>query len=179
MCESGLSSSDLKWVAGKSSLPMFLMISILTGFMLIIIGVTGMHSWLIRKEKAIDPEGYLIESIDDPREAAAILLMRMAMEKGEVTPSVKVLITQMLQSRFDYHIDEMDGLLDFAEAAAFRMGGLDVSLRRVLAPVKTLCTSEQWDDLLGMMGVIADQEGGRTVDQQAMLTRTKQLLDQD
>ncbi len=97
----------------------------------------------------------LVETLTDPREAASILLVQMALYRGQVTLAQKTQIMAMMQDTFGSDEDEAEGLFSFGRMAVGQLGDVSASLKRLLRPLAERCTLAEMKDLVGMMHAVA------------------------
>ena len=106
-----------------------------------------------------------LDVIDDPREAAAVLVFGLAATTGEVGAEVRTAITEELARLFDL---DLAAACELAVRAVWHVGGLN-DAANVIAPLTDRLVSEvgrpALADLRAAMEAVAARDGGPTPDQ--------------
>lgn len=118
----------------------------------------------------------LIETLDDPREAAAILLYQTAAYDGALTERQRTALVQEMKTAFDMDQETAEGLLAFARMALGEITDVANSLRKVLTPIKKVCSTEEKQIVIKMMESIAQIEGARNDQQNLLISQTRHGL---
>lgn len=117
-----------------------------------------------------------LRAIEDPREAALILLVHLARLRGELTREQRECISALasghlgLTERPQHHIA-------LAEFAARQVGNGDEVVSDILPLFYARLSPEEISDLFGMLDELAALHGGPTDAQSAMIERTKKRLE--
>ncbi len=145
----------------------------LAGLVLLILGLMAWRSW--RGREAGSRRGRLVETLTDPREAAAILLVQIALLRGQLSLDHKYQIMGEMERAFGIGTDDAEGLFSFGRMA---VGQLDpmASLKRLLRPIHDRCTLDEMKDLVDMMGRVGEGEHGLNQRQRELLRKTRQAL---
>lgn len=118
----------------------------------------------------------LIDTMADPREAAAILLVQIAAYEGELTERHKAAILNELRARFLVSLDEAEELFGFARLALGQTVDAANILSKVLKPIRAACTAAEQGELGEMMGAIAALDSPPTDSQTHLIQRVKHSL---
>lgn len=121
-------------------------------------------------------DGRLIENLEDPREAAAILLFQMAAYDGAVTERQRAAIVAEMRRAFSASAEGAEGLFAFARMAAGQINDAGNSLRKILRPVLAACTDDEKRDLVDMMLRIAEVEGPVSEAQHRLASEARRVL---
>lgn len=101
----------------------------------------------------------LIETIADPREAAAILLYQIAQYDGAVTDRQRAAIVGDMRAAFSADAETAEGLFAFARAAIGQINDAANSLKKIARPIVEACTEDERRQLIDMMLKAAEIEG--------------------
>ncbi|ADM08643.1 hypothetical protein PB2503_02832 [Parvularcula bermudensis HTCC2503] len=124
--------------------------------------------------------GRLVETLSDPREAAAILLVKVAAgEDGQVTVEQKHTIEALMTTNFAITDDEAEGLYSFGRMAVSQIDDIEGSVPRLLKPIQGRLTLEEMKDLVQMMEDVAGEEAERDETAQTLITKTRKRLHLD
>lgn len=118
----------------------------------------------------------MIESLDDPREAAAVLLYQIAAYDGAVTDRQRQVIVAEMKRAFSADDETAEGLFSFARAATGQINDAANSLKKILKPVEAACTPEERRQLIDMMLKAAEIEGPVTDVQNRLIAEAKRVL---
>ena len=118
----------------------------------------------------------LIESLDDPRESAAVLLYQIAAYDGAVTDIQKKSIIAAMKKAFDADDETAEGLFAFSRMAVGELNDASNSMKKILRPVLEMCTREEKLELVSMLGAIAAVEGAPSDSQQRMINEAERIL---
>ncbi|GGD09726.1 TerB family tellurite resistance protein [Aquisalinus flavus] len=122
----------------------------------------------------------LIETLSDPREAAAILMVQIASYDGEVTASQKARIEAVMLDNFRCAPDEAQGLYSFGRMAVGQINDAANSLRHILRPIQQKLDATEKADLIEMLHAIAEVEGEPNDRQRQLVAAVNRaLLTQD
>jgi len=116
-----------------------------------------------------------LRAIEDPREAALVLLTKLAMLRGEITAEQNVLLSRYVTERFgfDGKPEHRTTLAAFAARSARDADSVVADLTPIL---HVSLETEALDDLFRMMQEVAALHGGPTEAQERMIERTKARL---
>lgn len=116
-----------------------------------------------------------LRSIEDPREAAMVLLTKLAMLRGEITAEQNLLLSKIAMDRLG-----LPGKPEHHTAlAAFAAKGApdgDAVVADLSPLFHVRLNAEERDDLFAMMDEIASLHGGPTEAQEAMIERLAKRL---
>lgn len=118
----------------------------------------------------------LIEHIEDPREAAAVLLYQMAAYDGAVTARQQSAIVAAMRSSFSANEEAAQGLFAFGRVAVGEVNDAGNSLRKVLRPIAASCTKEEKSAFIGMLESIGEIESPMTDVQRRLIAETRRIL---
>ena len=118
----------------------------------------------------------LIESLEDPRECAAILLYQIAEYDGAITDAQKSAMAASMATAFEADQETTDGLYAFARMAVGELNDAGNSLAKILRPVNEACTEEEKRQLIEMLESIGRVEGPLTDMQQRLISEARRIL---
>jgi uncharacterized tellurite resistance protein B-like protein len=118
----------------------------------------------------------LVEKLGDPREAAAVLMVRMALLSGRLTSDEKEVILSLMRGVFGASDEEAEGLFSFGRAAAGQTDDDAPSVRRLLRPVHDRCTLPEMKDLAAMLEQVGETGGPMNEAQRALLATVRKAL---
>ena len=101
----------------------------------------------------------LIETMTDPREAAAVLLYQMAAYDGAVTDRQRRTIVADMRETFAADEETAESLFAFARVAIGEINDASNSLGKILRPLVEACTLEERRQLIDLMLKTAEIEG--------------------
>lgn len=118
----------------------------------------------------------MIESLEDPREAAAILLYQVAQYDGAITDRQRHVIVADMKTAFSADNETAEGLFAFARAALGQINDAANSLRKITKPIADACTPEERRQLIDMMLKAAEIEGPVSDVQNRLIAETRRVL---
>jgi uncharacterized tellurite resistance protein B-like protein len=118
----------------------------------------------------------LIESLTDPREAAALLLYQIAAYDGAVTDRQRAAIIADMKRAFATDEETTEGLFAFARAASGQINDAANSLKKILKPIEAACSVDERRDLLDMMLKAAEIEGPISDAQNRLIADARRAL---
>lgn len=118
----------------------------------------------------------LIESLDDPREAAAILLYQIAQYDGAVTDRQRAGIVSDMRDAFGADAETAEGLFAFARMAVGEINDAANSVKKIARPILDACTEEERRRLIDMMLKAAEIEGPVSDVQNRLIAETRHAL---
>ncbi|MFN0022338.1 MAG: TerB family tellurite resistance protein [Parvularculaceae bacterium] len=101
----------------------------------------------------------LIETLTDPREAAAVLLYQIAAYDGAVTDRQRRAIVGDMRAAFAADEETAEGLFAFARAALGEINDASNSLGKITRPIVDACTPDERRQLVDLMLKAAEIEG--------------------
>jgi uncharacterized tellurite resistance protein B-like protein len=101
-----------------------------------------------------------LDSIQDPREAAAAMMVAIAQWDGALTEREEAAIREEMQAHFEVGEPEAGELVARGRWLAEDVGDLGTFLKRASHPVQARCTAAEKRDLIEMLTRVADV-GGR------------------
>lgn len=121
----------------------------------------------------------MIESLTDPREAAAILLYQIAAYDGAVTDRQRQAIVAGMKTAFGADTETAESLFAFARAASGQINDAANSLRKIAKPIIDQTTPEERRQLIDMMLKTAEIEGRPTDAQHRLIAEARRALAQE
>jgi uncharacterized tellurite resistance protein B-like protein len=118
----------------------------------------------------------LVETIEDPREAAAILLYQMAAYDGAVTGRQQAAIVAEMKKAFAADEEVAQGLYAFARVAVGQVNDASNSLRKVVKPIVEKCTDDEKNAFISMVERIGEVESPLTDLQRRLAAETRRAL---
>ena len=118
----------------------------------------------------------LIETIEDPREAAAVLMFQIASYDGAVTDAQKNAITSKMCDEFDVSAADAEELFAFARMVAGQVTDVSNNLRKVTKAVNDACTDDEKKQLLTMLANIAEVEGAQSDIQKRLIADVQRTI---
>ncbi len=118
----------------------------------------------------------LIESLEDPREAAAILLYQTMAYDGALTDAQKAAMLSEMRRTFDADQETAEGLYAFARMAVGEINDAANSLRKITRPLNALCTDEERSEVVAMMKTVGAVEGALNDAQLRLIEETRRVL---
>lgn len=118
----------------------------------------------------------MIESLTDPREAAAVLLFQIAAYDGAVTDRQRQAIVADMKSTFGADAETAEGLFAFARAAVGQINDAANSLRKIAKPILDACTPEERRQVIDMMLKAAEIEGPVSDAQNRLIAEARRVL---
>lgn len=115
-----------------------------------------------------------IKLVDDPREAAAVLMLGLAKAGGEITREEKDEINAQMARAFQISTADAD---EFSAQAAWRINALPDpadAIRRMSGVVTSACTAQEVQDLDAMLRAVAEAGGQPNPEQVAFLARWRE-----
>jgi uncharacterized tellurite resistance protein B-like protein len=135
---------------------------ILSSVILLALGV-ALYRWLTRVPSADDP-GDVSDIVDDPRIAAATLMVIVASAEGSLTPSKRETIVSLLSERIGLTLDTAHACLAAGERIAWQQrGDLAERLHQLRGPVMRGCSRHEREDLIDMLHAVAGQSAQRRI----------------
>lgn len=116
-----------------------------------------------------------LRAIEDPREAALVLLSKLALLRGDITAEQNVLLSRYTTDRFGFE-GKPEHKTTLAAFAARQGGEADAIVADLTPLLHVSLSPEALDDLFAMMDEVAALHGGPTESQAAMIERTKTRL---
>lgn len=118
----------------------------------------------------------LIESLDDPREAAAILLYQIAAYDGAVTDRQRGAIVAEMRAAFGADEETAEGLFAFARMALGEINDAANSVKKIVRPIVDACTEDERRQMIDMMLKAAEIEGPVSDVQNRLIAETRRAL---
>lgn len=119
----------------------------------------------------------LIENLEDPRDAAAVLLYQVASYDGAVTDRQKAAMIAEMRGAFAADAESAEALYAFARMALGQINDAGNSLKKILRPVVASCTPEERKSLVAMLLRIAEIEGPISELQHRMIAEVRRILE--
>ena len=101
----------------------------------------------------------MVRENDDPRLAAALVLVAIARADGELSTAEAEAISAQLNDTMGLSVGEATELLGQAKFMASNVAEASRRIRRAVAPVQTHCSVSEQRQLLAMAEAIATVEG--------------------
>lgn len=118
----------------------------------------------------------LIESLSDPREAAAVLLYQVAAYDGAVTDRQHRLIVDEMRNAFAADSQTAEEFFAFARAATGEINDAANSLRKIVKPIEAACSPDERRQLIDMMLKVAECEGPVSDVQNRLIAEARRIL---
>lgn len=118
----------------------------------------------------------LVENLSDPREAAAIMLVQIALYDGDLTDRQRREIVDDMQRAFQADPETAEGLFAFARMAVGEINDAGNSVRKILRPVIEICQPEEKAALIEMLEKTAEIEGPPTDVQRRLIAEVRRSL---
>lgn len=118
-----------------------------------------------------------IFTLQRPMEAAALLIVGVLKQEGEISREQKAAVIELFTSQF--HLEESQAREVFASSVYLLKDeiNLDQSVSGILAPCKAAFTAEQAASLVSMLQQVAALEGSPTEGQQRIIQAVRADLD--
>lgn len=116
---------------------------------------SALRRWRWRRKVNVNP----LDLIEDPREAAGVLMVAVAQANGSLTDVERTAITNQMEDRFGATPEQASALL--ARALWMVREGVDTReiMRRVMPVLRTAANAAQRRDLVDMLTVVAEADG--------------------
>ena len=118
----------------------------------------------------------LVENIDDPREAAAVLLYQMAAYDGAVTDRQKAAIVAEMKKAFAADDETAEGLYAFARAAVGQINDAANNLRKIVRSIVEKCDETERRQFVAMVETIGEVEGPLSDIQRRLVAEIRRCL---
>lgn len=118
----------------------------------------------------------LIESLSDPREAAAVLLFQVAAYDGAVTDRQRRTMVAEMGRLFDADEETAQSLFAFARAATGQINDAANSLKKILKPIEDACSTNERRDLIDLMLKTAEIESPVSDAQNRLIAEVRRIL---
>lgn len=125
-----------------------------------------------RKKLADDP----LQLVDDPRVAAAVMMVAVAQQDGAVTQAEQSLIINQMMEKFSSTASVADELFAHARWIARDVIDLDTCFRRVAPIIEKTCGPKEREQLLEMLAAVANASGQLGDGERIALDRLKRQL---
>ena len=131
------------------------------------------HRWNKQSDAGV------LDTIDDPRDAAAVLMVQIASYDGQVTAAQKDRIKQLMMDTFGADEETAEGLYSFGRMAIGQINDAANSLRKLLRPVMDTLTLDEMKDLARMLDSVAEVEGPSSDRQKHLVSEVRRILSLD
>ncbi len=121
----------------------------------------------------------LVENLDDPRDAAAVLMVQIAAYDGEITTRQKDAITGLMMQHFHASREEAEGLYSFGRMAIGQINDAANALGKMIRPVKEALTLDEMKELAVMLEEVSEVEGPPTERQRDLIVQVRRALSLD
>ena len=111
--------------------------------------------YLWRRRTEVDP----IKQIEDPRLAAATMMVALAQSDSLLTDREKQVILAQLTERLEVGAREAEEMLAEARWLTKDLRDLDTFLRRLTGPVNQRCTRAEKLELIALLTAVSEAEG--------------------
>jgi len=118
----------------------------------------------------------LIENLNDPREATAVLLLQTASYEGVVTEVQQNHILQVMITGFETDQKTAEEFLAFARMALGEINDASNSLSKILRPVIEICSEKEKNTVLDMMQTVANLGEAENEQQAHIIMQTRNIL---
>jgi hypothetical protein len=116
-----------------------------------------------------------LRSIEDPRDAAGVLMCLVARQRGTPTPEQKAAIEQQMREVLDLG-REIPQRLSLAMFAAEQASAAEDAVDALAPLLRTRLDRTECNDLLDTLNRVAEIHGGPTVEQERLIARVEQAL---
>jgi uncharacterized tellurite resistance protein B-like protein len=127
-----------------------------------------------RWSKRVDKR--LIEHLEDPREAAAILLYQIASYDGAITERQRSAMVSEMRRAFSCDEETAEGLFAFARMAIGEINDASNSLKKILKPIEGACTADEKRELVDILLRVSEVEGATSDTQHRLIGETRRAL---
>ena len=118
----------------------------------------------------------LIENLSDPREAAAVMLVQIALYDGDLTDRQRRHIVDDMGRVFEADPETAEGLFAFARMAVGEINDAGNSARKILRPVAEICQPEERSAFIALLEKTAEIEGPPTDAQRRLIAEVRRAL---
>ena len=118
----------------------------------------------------------LVAAIDDPRIAAVILLGQLMRYEGDIGPSDRDRLAEIVEKDLRTPAHEAQEIVAQALYILGQRNDAANELSKLLYPIRDACTPEERADLLRLMNEVAARNGEISPMQQILLDRTHQRM---
>ncbi len=118
----------------------------------------------------------LIENLDDPREAAAVMMYQLAAYDGAVTEGQKKAMIVEMRRAFSADEEAAEGLYAFARMAVGEVEDAGNALRKLTDPINAACDVGEKRDFIAMLNAVAIVEGPISDKQSRLIAEAERRL---
>ncbi|MEO1015025.1 MAG: TerB family tellurite resistance protein [Pseudomonadota bacterium] len=118
----------------------------------------------------------LVETIADPREAAAIALYQIASYAGAITERQRDVMLSLMRNEFQADDQTVNELFAFARMAVGQVADAGGAMRKLVAPIEAHCNADERKRFLVMLETMAQAEGDPTEAQTRFVTEARRRL---
>ncbi len=121
-------------------------------------------------------KGNPLETLEDPREAATVLMLAVARTEEELTDTARAVI--QAQMRRHFHMSEAAAEAMFRQLAWMTRDMTDVTprMRRLVMLLRRYCTAAEREDVATMLDEVSQACGGLTPMRRQIIQRYRQVL---
>lgn len=157
-----------------------IMLSVLVGAILLFFAYREALKFYQQRQRLEGETQRLVETLADPREAAAILLVQTALyHEGQVSLNEKDQITSLMTAHFGASASEAEEFYSFGRMAVGQIGDAGDSLERLLRPIKGMLTLDEMKALITMMMEVAATDHRPAPEAVELIERARQSLKVD
>ena len=128
------------------------------------------HRWSKKNNATI------LDILEDPRDAAAILMAQISAYDGEITARQKDRMKQLMAEAFAADEETAEGLYSFGRMAIGQINDAANSLRKILAPVSDRLTPDEMKEFVQMLEEMAEVENPPTERQRQLIMEVRRGL---
>jgi hypothetical protein len=128
-----------------------------------------------RAEALADRRRAPLRAMTDAREAATVLMLMIAMQRGVPTPEQTAAIEREMRAILGLD-KEAGARLASARFAAEQAPSFEVAVEDLAALLRGKLEGREWDDLFGMLERVAALHGGPTLEQQRAISLARRRL---
>lgn len=126
-----------------------------------------------RKQQGQIQSHQLLKTMEDPREAAVILMVQASLYgSGQITLAQKERITSLLIEHTGCDQDEAEGLFSYGRMAVGQLGDAADHLSDLLRPIKQTLTLDEMKALIGMMLAVVSTQDASGSEAMALIEKT-------
>ena len=125
-----------------------------------------------QKKLANDP----LQTIDDPRLAAAAIMTALALADGAITEAEQAVIVREMREKFGASGAAAEELLAHARWAVRDVAEVDTCVRRLLPVIEKTCGAQEREQLIEMLEAVAAANGRPEASERLSVERVKRAL---
>ncbi|MFP4002964.1 MAG: TerB family tellurite resistance protein [Alphaproteobacteria bacterium] len=120
--------------------------------------------------------GNPLETLEDPREAATVLMLAVARTEGELTDAARDTIRAQMRRYFGMSGEAAEAMLRQLAWMTREMTDITPRMRHLAALLRRHCTAAEREDVAAMLDEVAQASGGPTPMRRQIIQRYRQIL---